>query len=133
MSEIELHRVDVMPDQESVAATIPRAMEFLLTRLLTQGQALLLAKWQRAEPEVTWYVRKRGPENDGEDVAVATVPWAIFSSMLARLAVMFEIDYTTGGYGQGTMMFEGRRFKCHVFLSKCRATGYWLHMYAAAA
>jgi hypothetical protein len=133
MSDIELHRVDVMPDQESVTASIPRAMAFLLTRLLSQGQGLLYAEWDRVEPEVTWYVRKREPEREGEDLVLATLPAGLFSSMIARLAVTFDIDYTSSGCGMGTMLFEGRRFECHVFLSKCAASGYWIRVYAAAA
>ena len=133
MSDIELRRVDVMPDNESVTASIPRAIGFLLTRLLSQGQALLYAEWDRVKPEVTWYVRKREPKREGEDVVLATVPAGLFSSMIARLAMTFDIDYTTGGCGKGTMLFEGRRYQCVVFLSKCAATGYWIRVYAAAA
>ena len=133
MSDIELHRVDVMPDQESVTASIPRAMGFLLTRLLSQGQGLLYAEWDRVEPEVAWYVRKREPEREGEDLVLATLPAGLFSSMIARLALTFDIDYTSSGYGKRTMLFEGRRYQCIVFLSKCAATGYWIRVYAAAA
>ena len=132
MGEIRHHRVDDMPDRERVVSEIPRAVGFLLTRLLSAHQALLHAEDRHTEADVTWYVRPRGPQGEGEDVPVATLPAGIFSSIAARLALAFGIDYTTGGYGQGAILFEDRRFDCRVFISKCAASGYWVRVYAAA-
>jgi hypothetical protein len=133
MGEVEYHRVDAMPDPERVLSEIPRALSFLLTRLLSHDRALLHAECRRGTPEMTWYVRQRTDASEGQDVPVATVPWGIVSSMISRVALAFDIDYTTGGYGRGTLLFEGRRFDCRVFLSKCSDSGYWIRIYAAAA
>ena len=137
MAEIEIYRVDVMPDREQVLGDIPRAVGFLLTRVLSlgqdHGQALLHAEARHAEPEVTWYLRRRGGEGEGEDSPVGTVPIGILSSVLARLALAFDIDYVAGGCGRGTIVFEGRRFDCRVFLSKSAACGYWIRFYVATA
>ena len=150
MIEFELHRVDVMPDREQALSDIPRVVGFLITRLLTPSQALLHAEARRAGSEVTWYVRQRGEADEredalagdlsrgifssvlageSEDVPVANLPAGIFSSIVARLAILFGIDHITGGCGQGTILFEGRRFNCYVFLSKCAASGYWIRLY----
>jgi hypothetical protein len=133
MPEIELQRVDMPPEGESALADIPRAIGFLLTRLLSHDQALLHAEYRRTESEVTWYVRARLKAGEGEDEAVATLAAGTFSSILARLAVTFGIDYTTSGCATGTMLLEGRRFDCRIFLSKCKASGYWIRIYTVAA
>jgi hypothetical protein len=152
MTEFEHHRVDMMLDREQALSDIPRTVGFLITRLLSHRVALLHAEARRAESEVTWYVRQRGEAvemedamaedlprgifssvlaGEGEDMPVANVPAGIFSSIVARLAILFGIDHITGGCGQGTILFEGRRFNCCVFLSRCAASGYWIRLYTA--
>ena len=131
--EIEYPRVDALPGCEEVVSDIPRVVGFLLTRLFSHDQALLHAERPRVDSDVTWYVRPRGLGGDGNDVPVATLPGGIFSSIVSRLALAFGIDYTTGGFGRGTLLSEGSRFDCRVFLSRCAASGYWVRVYAAAA
>jgi hypothetical protein len=132
MVEIEHQRVDTISDGEGVLANIPRALGFLFTRLFTRddGGALLHAEHRAGEAEVVWYVRPRGDGVDGADAPVATLPATSFSSMISRVAIAFDVNYITGGAGRGTILFEGRRFDCTVFLSRNRATGYWIRLYA---
>jgi hypothetical protein len=126
--------VDALPDREQVLSDIPRAVGFLLTRLFSHERALLHAERLGPEPErdVTWYVRPRGVPGEGDDAPVAALPAGIFSSIVSRLALAFDIDYTSGGYGRRDVPFEGRRFDCRLFFSRCAASGYWVRLYAAA-
>jgi hypothetical protein len=127
--EIEIPRFDRLPE-EGVLADIPAVMGYWVTRLLTREQALLHAESLRPEEDVTLYVRPRREKTEGKHEAVVTVPRAVFISIVARLALMFEIDYVDGGRGDGVVLFEGRRFLCRVFLSRCKQSGYWIRFYA---
>jgi hypothetical protein len=129
MVEVKLPRFDTLPE-EGVLGSIPATMGYLLTQLLTRERALLHAESLRPEEEVTCYVRPRREKTDGEDEAVATLPRPVFISIVARLALMFEIDFVDGGRGDGVVLFEGRRFKCRMFLSRCKESGYWIRFYA---
>jgi hypothetical protein len=129
MVEVEIPRYDELP-AEGVLANIPAVMGYCVTQLLTREQALLHAESLRPEEEVTCYVRPRRDKTDGEDEAVVTVPRAVFISIVARMALMFEIDFVDGGRGDGVVLFEERRFACRVFLSRCKESGYWIRFYA---
>jgi hypothetical protein len=130
MGEIKVPRVDTLLDSEQALADIPNAMGYLLTRLLSLERGLLHAEYLRPATEVTWYVRPRGQKSEGEDVIAATLPGVIFSSMVARFALIFGMDYINGGRGEGVLVCEGRRFAYRVFLSRCDASGYWIRLYA---
>ena len=130
--DMELRRVNEPPDAEQALSDIPRALGFVLTRLLSHDRALLHAEHRRPEPAVTWYVRRRSESAEGEEVPVAALPSGTFTSMVTRVALLFGVDYRTGGRGRGILSFEGRRFDCVVFLSRRPESGSWIRLYAAA-
>jgi hypothetical protein len=131
MVEVKIPRFDKLPE-EGVVGNIPAVMGYWLTQLLTREQALLHAESLRPDEDVTLYLRPRREKTDGDDEAVVTVPRAVFISIVARMALMFEINFVDGGRGDSVVLFEERRFKCRVFLSRCKESGYWIRMYAQA-
>jgi hypothetical protein len=131
MVEVKIPRFDKLPE-EGVLGNIPAVMGYWVTQLLTREQALLHAESLCPEEDVTLYLRPRREKTDGEDEAVVRVPRAVFISIVARMALMFEIDFVDGGRGDSVVLFEGRRFKCRVFLSRCKESGYWIRIYARA-
>ena len=133
MAVIEVPKVDGLAEGEGLVSDIPSTLHYLLSRLLEQDEALLHAEYRRTEQEVTWFVRGRGDGREGEDEAVATLPAGIFSSLVSRVALSLDIDYTSGGHARGVLAQRGRRHECRVFLSRCRESGYWIRVYARLA
>jgi hypothetical protein len=131
-TSIEIPKVDSLAQIDAPLEQVPKVCHFLLTALLRCEDALLYTEYYRPEPDVTWYVRRRSEEREGDDEVVAVLPSAILQSFAARLAVLLKIHHTEGGYARAVLSQDGRRYDCRVFLSNCRASGYWLRVYARA-
>ncbi len=127
---IEVPKVEALAQAGEPLEHVLTVRHFLLTALLKHDDALLHAEHRRPAPDVTWYVRPRSDEHEGDDEAIAVLPSAILQSVAARLAVLLEIDYKEGGQGRAVLSQDGRRYDCRVFLSNCRASGYWVRVYA---
>ena len=132
MKALEIPKTETLATGDGLLSNIPAVLAFLLTRLLQHEEALLHAEWRGAESEVSWYVRPRGTSGEADDVAVAALPAGIFSSLVSRVALSFDIDYTHGGSGRGILTQGASRHDCRIFLSRCRQTGYWIRIYAVA-
>jgi hypothetical protein len=129
MVVIEVPKVDVLAVGEGLLSDIPSTLHYLLSRLLEQDDALLHAERRPTQQEATFFLRRRGDGREGDDVPVATLPAGVFSSIVSRVALALDIDYTGGGHARGVLAQGGWRHECRVFLSKCRESGYWIRIY----
>jgi hypothetical protein len=131
MNVLDIPTVNDLP--EDLLSSIRVSLAFLLTRLLTNEEAMLHAEYRRGcDQEVTWYVRQRTDGKDHDDVPIAVLPAGIFSSLVARIALAAGIDHQRGGTAPLTLSQAGRCFDCQVSLSNCRESGYWIRLSARA-
>ena len=111
---------------ENIVATL----HFLLSALVSRSEALLHAEWLRPAEDVTWFVRSRNKVEEGPDERLAVLPAAVSHSCISRLALATNLSHIAGGHSRATLVQEGQRHACSIYLSNCKESGSWIRVYA---
>lgn len=111
---------------ENVRATLA----FLLSALLSRGEALLHAEWLRPAETVSWYLRSRDGGKEGADESLAVLPAMVSHSCISRLALYTNLCYVAGGHSQATFVHNGHQHACLIYLSNRKESGSWIRVYA---